>query len=34
MNDVMKEMVDSIIGILEWIDANVDNDDKFHHAGD
>jgi hypothetical protein len=29
----MGAMVDGIMGILEWINANVDDDDKFHHAG-
>jgi hypothetical protein len=29
----MGAMVDGVIGILEWINANVDDEDKFHHAG-
>jgi hypothetical protein len=33
MNGVMKEMVDGINGILEWIDESVDDEDKFHYAG-
>jgi hypothetical protein len=33
MNGVMKEMVEGVIGILEWIDESVNDEDKFHHAG-
>jgi hypothetical protein len=33
MNGTMGAMVDGIMGILEWINANVDDNDKFHHAG-
>jgi hypothetical protein len=34
MNGTMGAMVDGVMGILEWINANVDDDDdKFHHAG-
>jgi hypothetical protein len=32
MNGTMGAMVDGIMGILEWINANVDDDDKLHHA--
>jgi hypothetical protein len=31
-NGLMKEMVDGVVGILKWINANVNNDDKFHDA--
>jgi hypothetical protein len=33
INGTMGAMVDGVIGILEWINANVDDEDKFHHAG-
>jgi hypothetical protein len=33
MNGTMGAMVDGVMGILEWINANVDDDDKFHDAG-
>jgi hypothetical protein len=33
MNGTMGAMVDGMMGILMWINANVDNDDKFHHTG-
>jgi len=26
-------VVDSIIGILEWINENIDNEKVFHHSG-
>jgi hypothetical protein len=32
-NGVMKEMMDGIVGILKWINTNVDDDDELHHAG-
>lgn len=32
-NGVLKEMVDGVVGILKWINANVNNDDEFHDAG-
>jgi hypothetical protein len=33
MNGAMEKVVDGIIGILEWIEANKDNLDEFHHVG-
>ena len=32
-NGAMEKVVDGIVGVLEWIEANKGEPDKFHHAG-